>query len=98
MFGVTVSTLALWARDGALPFVSTPGGHRRYRRDDVQELLDDRQPQTDPVRMEMEKDAVRLYNEGWSIRQVARRFGCGYGAIHRILARHSALRERRQRP
>lgn len=45
--------------------------------------------------MEMQKDAVRLCNEGWSIRQVARRFERSYGAMRRILARHATLRERR---
>jgi AraC-like DNA-binding protein len=95
MFGVSVSTLGIWARSGALPFVPTPGGHRRYRNDDVKKLLEDRQPDEDLVRMEMEEDAVRLYKEGWSIRQVAQRFECSYGTMRRILARHTALRERR---
>jgi hypothetical protein len=36
MLGVRPATVALWARLGALrPAVSTPGGHRRYRRGDV---------------------------------------------------------------
>jgi hypothetical protein len=36
MLGVRPATVALWARIGALrPAVSTPGGHRRYRRGDV---------------------------------------------------------------
>lgn len=92
MFGVAVPTLATWARGGALPFVPTPGGHRRYRYADVQALL--AAQTSDPERTAMEKDAVRLYKQGWSIRQVADRFECGYGAMRRILMRHSALRER----
>jgi predicted site-specific integrase-resolvase len=95
MFGVAVPTLAAWARDGALPFASTPGGHRRYRRGDVQALLTERTSAADLERMAMEEDAVRLYQQGWSVRQVADRFDCGYGAMRRILLRHSALRERR---
>lgn len=39
MLGVTVATLARYADDGTLPCVKTPGGHRRYRRSDVEALL-----------------------------------------------------------
>jgi excisionase family DNA binding protein len=95
LFGVNVSTLGVWARADELPSVRTPGGHRRYRSDDVKKLLSNRQPERSPERMEMEEDAVRLYEEGWSIRQVAQRFECGYSVMRRILVRHAALRERR---
>ncbi|WP_425550939.1 helix-turn-helix domain-containing protein [Actinoallomurus oryzae] len=93
MFGVSVATLATWARDGAVPYVPTLGGHRRYRRADIRALLEKRNT-ADPARTEMEEDAVRLYEQGWSIRQVAERFECGYGAMRRILARHGVLRSR----
>ncbi|WP_432705525.1 helix-turn-helix domain-containing protein [Actinoallomurus iriomotensis] len=95
MFGISVPTLATWARDGALPYVPTPGGHRRYRRADVRALLEKKNT-AEPARTEMEEDAVRLYEQGWSIRQVAERFECGYGAMRRILARHGVLRSRKQ--
>jgi excisionase family DNA binding protein len=39
MFGVHVHTVARWAADGKLTLVRTPGGHRRYREDEVLELL-----------------------------------------------------------
>jgi excisionase family DNA binding protein len=29
-----------WARTGRLPFILTPGGHRRFRARDVRELVD----------------------------------------------------------
>lgn len=93
MFGVTVTTLSRWARDGLLPSVPTLGGQRRYTRTDVNALLEERA--VDPERTAMENDAVRLYRQGWSIRQVAQRFDCDYGVMRRILARHSVLRERR---
>ena len=35
----------------------------------------------------MERDAVRLYEQGWSIRQVADRFSLSYGVMRRIWAR-----------
>jgi excisionase family DNA binding protein len=38
VFGVRVSTIARWAREGRLSAVFTPGGHRRYRRADLQAL------------------------------------------------------------
>ena len=93
MFGVSVTTLSRWARGGVLPSVSTLGGQRRYRREDVNALLEERA--MGPERMAMENDAVRLYRAGWSIRQVAQRFECDYGVMRRVLARHSVLRERR---
>jgi DNA polymerase-4 len=68
------------------PSVRTPGGHRRYRRSDVRALGEpaDRAA-ADPDRRGIEDDAVRLYRQGWSIRQVAARFDCGYGRMRRIL-------------
>jgi transposase len=40
------------------------------------------------------KDAARLYEQGWSIRQVAERFGCSHGAMRRILKAQVRLRDR----
>jgi excisionase family DNA binding protein len=40
VFGVRTATAARWAREGRLVAVLTPGGHRRYRRADVQALVD----------------------------------------------------------
>jgi excisionase family DNA binding protein len=39
MFAVDPKTVTRWAKDGKLPFFCTPGGHRRYRRADVEALL-----------------------------------------------------------
>ncbi|GAB2801081.1 hypothetical protein GCM10027176_01450 [Actinoallomurus bryophytorum] len=93
ILGITVTTLARLARDGELPSALTLGGHRRYRPADVRALFDEKDAR-DPARTAMEEDAVRLYDEGWSIRQVASRFACDYGAMRRILARRTALRDR----
>jgi excisionase family DNA binding protein len=41
--GVTVTTLAQWARAGRLPAAHTPGGHRRYGLADVQTLQAERE-------------------------------------------------------
>lgn len=35
IFGVRTPTIARWAREGKLPAMETPGGHRRYRRSAV---------------------------------------------------------------
>jgi excisionase family DNA binding protein len=94
ILGVRVATLGWWARIGALkPAVRTPGGHRRYRRADVL-AYGEATSIADPDRERREQDAVRLYRQGWSIRQVADRFDCGYGAMRRILMRRTTLRGR----
>jgi excisionase family DNA binding protein len=95
LLGVRASTVAWWARMGALkPAMRTVGGHRRYRRADVDAF---RTVTVDPDRLRMEYDAVRLYRQGWSIRQVAARFDCGYGTMRRILLRHITLRGRNEK-
>ena len=40
------------------------------------------------------EDAVRLYEQGWSVRQVAAEFDTGYGVMRRVLGRHTTLRNR----
>jgi excisionase family DNA binding protein len=94
ILGVRAATVGLWARIGALkPALRTPGGHRRYRRADVEAFRESGQGIViTPERRQMEEDVVRLYQQGWSIRQVAARFAIGYGAARRILLHHGALR------
>lgn len=41
MFHVDPKTVTRWAQAGKLTFMRTLGGHRRYRRDEVVELLQD---------------------------------------------------------
>jgi excisionase family DNA binding protein len=95
LFGVRVSTVTRWAKVGRLPVaVSTPGGHRRYRRADALSLRDGINDGVDPLREEMESDAVRLYQQGWNIRQVAEKFDCSYGVMRRILMERTSLRSR----
>jgi excisionase family DNA binding protein len=38
---VSRRTVADWARAGIVPFIVTPGGHRRFRARDVRELADE---------------------------------------------------------
>jgi excisionase family DNA binding protein len=35
LFGVSVSTVTRWARTGLLPAVRTPGGHYRFRAEEM---------------------------------------------------------------
>ncbi|MDN3351802.1 helix-turn-helix domain-containing protein [Actinomadura sp. DC4] len=46
----------------------------------------------------MEQDAVRLYEQGWTIRRVADEFGVGYSKMRRILSENTVLRDRGGRP
>jgi len=95
MFGVRPTTLARWAREGKLTAILTPGGHRRYVLSYIRELLEEAgPPPIDPTTL----DAVRLYDQGWSIRQVASRLGYDYGVTRRLLEKHTTLRSRGGRP
>ncbi|MET8334428.1 BldC family transcriptional regulator [Streptosporangium canum] len=39
LFRVDPKTVTRWAKTGRIPSILTPGGHRRYRRVDVEALL-----------------------------------------------------------
>lgn len=41
IFGVNPKTVTRWARTGRLPFFTTLGGHRRFHRHDVDQLLNE---------------------------------------------------------
>jgi transposase len=100
LFGVRPTTIARWAREGKLAPLLTPGGHRRYRPADVREVLG-RDGRTEEEAMAddlLAQDAVRLYEQGWNIRQVAARFECSYGVMRRILSGRITLRSRGGRP
>jgi excisionase family DNA binding protein len=98
VFGVRTATIARWAREGRLTPLRTPGGHRRYRSIDVRKVLrgnESAEERGEPDEDEdMAQDAVRLYGQGWSIRQVADRFECSYGVMRRILNGRVTLRTR----
>jgi predicted site-specific integrase-resolvase len=97
MFGVRTATIARWTREGRLtPLFLTPGGHRRYRRPEVDHLLTEAKKNQEPTEEERDlaEDATRLYDQGWSIRQVAEKFDYGYSAMRRLLAKHTTLRNR----
>lgn len=94
IFSVRTTTIARWARDGRLLAFLTPGGHRRYRREDVRCLLEEQQQgsRPDDAQRQLTEDAVRLYEQGWSIRQVAEKFDYDYSGMRRLLRRHVTLR------
>ena len=94
IFGVRPTTIARWARTGRLEPVHTPGGHRRYPLAAVRRLLRTREAEPDEAERQRAEDAVRLYAQGWSIRQVAAEFDTGYGVMRRVLGRHTTLRNR----
>jgi excisionase family DNA binding protein len=94
IFGVRTTTIARWSREGRLSPIRTPGGHRRYTRAEIRAVLDEDAAVTEQLSWEFAEDAVRLYAQGWSIRQVATRFEVSYGTMRRVLVRHSKLRNR----
>jgi excisionase family DNA binding protein len=96
MFGVRTTTIARWAREGKLTALHTPGGHRRYRLSELRKILTS--AGIDAERPQWEDDAARLYDQGWSIRQVAEKFECGYGRMRRILSGNTTLRSRGGKP
>jgi transposase len=91
LFGVRPATIARWAREGKLMPFRTPGGHRRYSLQDIRRLLGTEAGPSEEERS-WELDAVRLYSQGWSIRQVAEKFDCTYGVMRRILSKRTTLR------
>jgi excisionase family DNA binding protein len=93
LLGVRTSTIARWAREGKLTPLRTPGGHRRYSRAAIRRLLADEATPSD-AHQQLVEDAARLYDQGWSIRQVAEKFDYSYGAMRRILGKHITLRNR----
>jgi transposase len=96
VFGVRPSTIARWAREGKLTPLLTPGGHRRYRPAEIREVLGSAELAAGESTEEqlLAEDAVRLYEQGWNIRQVAARFHCSYGVMRRILKTRVTLRAR----
>lgn len=43
IFRVNAKTVTRWASQGLLPHSWTPGGHRRYRRSMIEEMLEKKQ-------------------------------------------------------
>ena len=95
MFGVRTTTIARWSVEGRLASFLTPGGHRRYRLADVRVLLDAKKATETDVDRQLADDAVRLYGQGWSIRQVAEKFDLEYSTMRRILKRRGVRFRRR---
>lgn len=95
LFGVRTTTIARWSNEGRLASFLTPGGHRRYRLADVRALLNEDQQRESDWDQQTVQDAVRLYDQGWSIRQVAQKFDLDYSTMRRLLERNG-VRFRRQ--
>ena len=52
LFRCDPKTVTRWAKSGKLTSIRTPGGHRRYREEEVRALLETaaREPEPDPLR------------------------------------------------
>ena len=79
--GVAQSTIRKWSDQGRVPAFYTPGGHRRYRRRDLEAFLDRSGPggrTGGPLVLVVDDDArvrefvrVNLELEGYSVREAA---------------------------
>ena len=79
--GVAQSTIRKWSDQGRVPAFYTPGGHRRYRRRDLEAFLDRSGPggrSGGPLVLVVDDDArlrefmrVNLEMEGYSVREAA---------------------------
>ena len=79
--GVAQSTIRKWSDNGRIPTFYTPGGHRRYRRGDLETFLSrsgpGRQQSGPPVLLVDDDDAMRelvrlqLEREGYSVQEAA---------------------------
>jgi excisionase family DNA binding protein len=79
--GVAQSTIRKWSDQGLVPAFYTPGGHRRYRRRDLEAFLDRSGPggaTTGPLVLVVDDDArireyvrVNLEMEGYLVREAA---------------------------
>ena len=81
VLGVAQSTIRKWSDQGRVPAFYTPGGHRRYRRRDLETFLDRSGPggkTGGPLVLVVDDDArlrefmrVNLEMEGYSVREAA---------------------------
>src|SRR6266542_60952 len=76
--GVAQSTIRKWSDQGRVPAFYTPGGHRRYRRGDLESFLDRSGPGGRPkagplVLLVDDDDKVRELGRGSRLRRAARR-------------------------
>ena len=80
--GVAQSTIRKWSDEGRVPAFYTPGGHRRYRRADLELFLDRSgpggKPRSGPLVLLVDDDdrvrelvRVNLEFEGYSVREAA---------------------------
>jgi len=77
--GVAQSTIRKWSDQGRVPAFYTPGGHRRYRRGDLETFIDRSGPgrrDSGPLVLVVDDDArlrellrVNLEMEGYSVRE-----------------------------
>ncbi|HVS86509.1 MAG TPA: response regulator [Gaiellaceae bacterium] len=77
--GVAQSTIRKWSDQGRVPAFYTPGGHRRYRRSDLETFLARSGPgrtQSGPLVLLVDDDArvrelvrITLENEGYAVRE-----------------------------
>src|SRR5947207_11775016 len=67
--GVAQSTIRKWSDVGRLPAFYTPGGHRRYRRGDLDDFL---KRSASPARGEADKPSILIVDDDDRLREFVR--------------------------
>lgn len=95
LLGVHRETLATWAREGhiSVAFI-TPGGHRRYTRQEIMRVRQGKPAQREPEeKKDIAEKMALLYQQGWTLRQLAEEFGISYGAVHSAIRKRTTMRQ-----
>ncbi len=100
-YGISRTTLINWEKKGLLSPIRTPGGQRRYRKEDIEKILqltdkEENKPKTDTiiyVRVSTKKQEEYLKNQIERLEKFAKEKGYSYEIISEIA---SGVNEKRR--
>lgn len=94
--GAPQSTVSNWIRSERLPYKVYERNTRRYKVADIKAIDWPNGPRSMKGRkgtpggpaLELGPEPIRLYEEGWGIRRLAKKFDVSFGGMHAYLRRH----------